>query len=125
VSSIYVERRGNSIRTSVDCKVNGSSVFNLEGGNIYYFSAPDKFINRKVAEYVTSKKVLGRTLNEEEALTYLNTYLGEKLDREVDVIVPEEIGTVTFIGDKRRSLGSLGNKVIRCPDGKDFTYTPK
>lgn len=125
VSSIYVQKQRSSIRTIVDCKADGGSVFNLEGGNIYYFSAPDKFINQKVAEYVTSKKVSGRTLNEEEARTYLNTYLGEKLERKVDVIIPEEIGKVTFIGDKRSSLGSFGNEVIRCPDGKDFTYTPK
>lgn len=123
VRSSYVTTTRNSIQTRVACKTDGAPVFEFESGNIYYFNAPDKFLNKNIARHTLNQRLRGYTLNEDEAQNYLNQYLGEQLDRKVDVKIPEELGTVTFDGSNKRSLGGLGGKTIKCPDGKDFTFT--
>lgn len=119
--SIYVYHRRNKLYNKSDCQTTGAPVFDFQAGNIYYFRAPDKFLNSDIEKKAIENEFLGYQLNEEDAVGWLGTYFEKELGRRENVKQAKNIGTITFDGAVKRGLG-IGAKGIKCPHGKDFVF---
>lgn len=122
--SVYVYYQRNKLYNQSKCQSNGAPVFDFQAGNIYYFRAPDKFLNPEVEKKAIENGFPGYSLSEADAINWLGGYFEQELGRKEIVKLAKDVGTIKFDGAVKRGLGfGIGAKSIKCPHGKEFVFS--